>query len=485
MEAPFSRLVPGGPANQAAFAHERFPGRLVVDRNTPDGRTADARVGGRVAAIQMRQDIRVPEDRPAVDEHESARMLSDLETGPLELDEPLEGFKGWIEPLRKRRGLVVVEPGTSEASTSDASTPRSTTKTSAVRASSSTERKSSSLATSKGRLKPSRSTAVASIRSRTGLAPMYPIVASADETASESATNGRTWPESYVSSKGTRAASEGIRGARIVRNRGDQGGGEARSGPLVDRHLLELDVGEGPKYPVEPAARPDRLWRRTDRDRSRPSPSRGKRCARGCGCSGTRRGSRQGSRSSRAGRASACSGSSRRDSRAASPRRARRSQGSPPEESAENRRAHRSGSTRCSQSARPAAGQCRGARPRPSRGWGRSSAAVPRATRGARIAASRRTRPGARCRSRSGSRSARGKKIMSVFVERSQRFEGFARRTPAFRATGSIAGRCVRAAKRCSCISAGTRKTRSSPRQRSVSVSARASTNVGSSSGVL
>ena len=88
---------------------------------------------------------------------------------------------------------------------------------------------------------------------------MYPIVASEGETASESATKGRTWPESYVSSKGTRAASEGVRGPATVRNRGDQGGGEVGPGPLADRHLLERDVGEAPGVPLSRQLGPDRL----------------------------------------------------------------------------------------------------------------------------------------------------------------------------------------------------------------------------------
>ena len=214
-------------------------------------RTADAGVSGGVAAIQVREYICVPENGPAVDEHEAARMLSDLETGPLELDEPLEGFKGWIEPLPEAARAGGPRAAESEASTSDASTPRSTTKTSAVRASSSTELMSSSLATSKGTLKPSRSTAVASIRSRTGLAPMYPIVAS----------DGRD---------GERVGDERQDVAGVVRQlEGHPGGVRRRSRPRTasesrrpgrrrssgpDRSRIgtssSVDVGEAPSVPL-------------------------------------------------------------------------------------------------------------------------------------------------------------------------------------------------------------------------------------------
>ena len=248
VEAPFSRPVPGGPANQAAFAYERFPGRLVVDWNTPDGRTADARVGGRVAAIQMRQDICVPEDRPAVDEHESARMLSDLETGPLELDEPLEGFKGWIEPLRERRRLVVLSRGqrgvherriNAEVDHED------------IRGASELLHRAQVLQL--GHLQ-------------------RPLEAPLDRRSEHPLEDGvgAHVPDRRVGGRnGERVGDErqdvarvvrqleghpgGVRRhsrPRIVRNGGDQGGGEARSRPLADRHLLELDVGKAPSIPL-------------------------------------------------------------------------------------------------------------------------------------------------------------------------------------------------------------------------------------------
>ncbi len=74
---------------------------------------------------------------------------------------------------------------------------------------------------------------------------------------------------------------------------------------------------------------------------------------------------------------------------------------------------------------------------------------------------------------------------MSVFVESSHLFAGFARRAAALRHTGSTAGRWVKGANRSRWTAAGTRRTRSTSRQRGVRVSAMASMKVGSSSGVL
>ena len=133
--------------------------------------------------------------------------------------------------------------------------------------------------------------------------------------------------------------------------------------------------------------------------------------------------------------------------RAASPRRTRRSRRSRRGARAGSRPARRSGSTRHSASARRGAGA--GPRRSTSASARRGSAprqSLPTTTPEARIAAARRTRQGGRRRSRSGSRPASGTKIMSVFVESSHRFDGFARRAAAFRATGSTTARWVRAA---------------------------------------
>ena len=68
-------------------------------------------MGGRVTAVQVRQYVRVGEDGPAVYEHESARMLTSLQTRALHLDEALEGRKGTGERRRKLCRLVLIRWG--------------------------------------------------------------------------------------------------------------------------------------------------------------------------------------------------------------------------------------------------------------------------------------------------------------------------------------------------------------------------------------
>ena len=206
-------------------------------------------MSGRVAAIQVRQDIRVPEDGPAVDEHESARMLSKLETGALELDESLEGFKGRIEPRRKLRGLVVPSRGERgvherriDAEVDDED----------IRGAGELLHRAQIVEL--GYLQGSPEPEPLDRRCE------HPLENGVGAHVADRRVGGRD--RERVGDEGQDMARvvrqlEGHPGgvgrrsrAWTVRNRGDQGGGEARSGPLADRHLLELDVGEAPRVPL-------------------------------------------------------------------------------------------------------------------------------------------------------------------------------------------------------------------------------------------
>ena len=103
LEAPANRVVTLAPASDPVRLRAGRPRRRVVVWNPLHRRAPNTGMRRRVTAVQMRQDIRIPKERGAVDKHDATRMLSHLEPGALELDQSLKRGEGKVHLRMKLR----------------------------------------------------------------------------------------------------------------------------------------------------------------------------------------------------------------------------------------------------------------------------------------------------------------------------------------------------------------------------------------------